>query len=685
MKRIAILTALILAAVSAFGQAARVDLPLLTAGPSVPISGGPLPQALWVANAAAYLCTHPSATLVACQAAPITTYTDSTEGTTCPTATPLVQLPGNTCTASTGTAANVGFWYGGGVFDYWIVSSYGTYGPFSGNSSNSALPSSCGNPTGIPCGGTGATTVAGAWANIFSGAGIASNCALLQNVSGTLTCTATTAAGALANLGGAAISGAAFTGPIRAPIVNGIYAASNFGVKCDGITDDSSALNAIGTFAATQTSAGNTVTVEFPSNATCVQASEITTWLVESLHIHGNGSLLKFTGTGTSTNGQIYLHGSANEIDNLELSGLVLQGNANSTWGVYQDNGILAHSIIDLLNVQDQNTGCFYMADFEISRKANFICSSILAQTMGVVQTTRPKYGLIAGDPTAFHAGYFANNAVVNLTIEGPSLIGLWCKHCTVSNHFFGTTEDVSSSGGTVGVGVQDYGTAADGESSGNTFEMDSEANVVSDINAGGFGDVFQNSVVNNFTAIVNGFGTIIGGVYNNITLAAGHGAWTLIGPTYNSTQNGGTFLDATPSLTTTMFMQNRISWPVPDPSNFPVNSESVTTPAVSCQSGSGYTITASISSITLGKRVDIAAKITVTTLGTCGTSLTFAAPWTENSTYLGAVTCFNSGNNQMGYMEIAGSTAYVTRYDGGNLASANGQVIVCATRPMMQ
>ena len=48
------------------------------------------------------------------------------------------------------------------MFDYWIVSSYGTYGPFSGNSSNSALPSSCGNPTGIPCGGTGATTAAGA-------------------------------------------------------------------------------------------------------------------------------------------------------------------------------------------------------------------------------------------------------------------------------------------------------------------------------------------------------------------------------------------------------------------------------------------------------------------------------------------------------------------------------------------
>jgi hypothetical protein len=149
-KGLLIALGLLCIAISAFGQAVRIDIPLQTSGPSVPISGGPLPQALWVANAAAYLCWHPSATLAACQAAPITTYTDSTEGTTCPTATPLVQLPGNTCTAATGTTANVGFWYGGGVFDYWIVSSYGTYGPFSGGSSNSGggLPLSGGTLTG---------------------------------------------------------------------------------------------------------------------------------------------------------------------------------------------------------------------------------------------------------------------------------------------------------------------------------------------------------------------------------------------------------------------------------------------------------------------------------------------------------------------------------------------------------
>jgi hypothetical protein len=89
-------------------------------------------------------------------------------------------------------------------------------------------PSGGGVTLPIMEGGTGATTVAGAWANIFSGAGIASNCALLQNVSGTLTCTATTAAGALANLGGAAISGQAFTGPISAPFYNTIPQADQF-------------------------------------------------------------------------------------------------------------------------------------------------------------------------------------------------------------------------------------------------------------------------------------------------------------------------------------------------------------------------------------------------------------------------------------------------------------------------
>jgi hypothetical protein len=119
---------------TAFGQAVRVDQFQQTYGPNVPSSGGPLPQTLWVANATALVCAHPSSTYAACQANPVTTYTDSTESTPCLSSTPLVLLPGNTCTASTGVAADVGFWYQGGLVDYWVVTPYGNYGPYTLNS-----------------------------------------------------------------------------------------------------------------------------------------------------------------------------------------------------------------------------------------------------------------------------------------------------------------------------------------------------------------------------------------------------------------------------------------------------------------------------------------------------------------------------------------------------------------------
>lgn len=144
-----LITALVLLLVCgmAFGQtAARIDIPLQTAGPNVPSSPGPLPQVLWVANSTAYLCASPSATLAACQASLITTYTDVTLGTACPSNAQLVQLPGNTCTAFTGVTSNIGAWVAQSSlpFDYWIVSTYGTFGPFT---FSPATGSSIGCPT----------------------------------------------------------------------------------------------------------------------------------------------------------------------------------------------------------------------------------------------------------------------------------------------------------------------------------------------------------------------------------------------------------------------------------------------------------------------------------------------------------------------------------------------------------
>jgi hypothetical protein len=77
-----------------------------------------------------------------------------------------------------------------GIFDYWVTSSYGSYGPY----------------TFYPPGG-----------------GCQGNNTVANGCTG-----ATTAAGALANLGGAALTGAAFTGPVSAPSVNNVQYANTF-------------------------------------------------------------------------------------------------------------------------------------------------------------------------------------------------------------------------------------------------------------------------------------------------------------------------------------------------------------------------------------------------------------------------------------------------------------------------
>lgn len=156
-----------------FAQASRVDIPLLTAGPNVPSTIGALPQALWTANATVALCAHPTSTYAACVAFPLTTYTDSTGNTTCPTSTPLVQLPGTTCTASTGITANIGAWItAGSTFDYYVVTAYGTFGPYtyspSSGGAGTFLPLAGGTMTGPLVIGNSASLVAGTLSSLVS-------------------------------------------------------------------------------------------------------------------------------------------------------------------------------------------------------------------------------------------------------------------------------------------------------------------------------------------------------------------------------------------------------------------------------------------------------------------------------------------------------------------------------------
>lgn len=124
MKR---LIPLFLICASAFSQAVRVDIPLLTSGPNVPVTGQGLPSALWVSDATVQICAHP-ATLSSCSY--VTTYTDATEATPCPPTQQIVQLPGNTCSSLSGILGNAGFWYAGGTVDYIITGAYGASGPY---------------------------------------------------------------------------------------------------------------------------------------------------------------------------------------------------------------------------------------------------------------------------------------------------------------------------------------------------------------------------------------------------------------------------------------------------------------------------------------------------------------------------------------------------------------------------
>jgi hypothetical protein len=256
-------------------------------------------------------------------------------------------------------------------------------------------------------------------------------------------------------------------------VVNGIYGISDFGIKCDGTTDDTVGLNLIGSSAP---AAG--YTVSFPSNATCVHSGSITTWRKANLRIIGNGARLKFTGSGK----QIYFTGAfGSEVDNVHIEGFTLQGNALSTWGFYEDV-LLARSEIHFINIQDQSVGCAYLADVQLMNNVDISCSNLKATQMGTSQTTVPVTGVQAGDTLL----PFSNNRKVNLTVEGVSGVGLWCKNCGNGNLFVGTSEHN-------GTGVKNDGGPGTGT---NTFvAFDTELNSVADL--------IENSVSNTYIGCI--------------------------------------------------------------------------------------------------------------------------------------------------------------------------------------
>ena len=335
------------------------------------------------------------------------------------------------------------------------------------------------------------------------------------------------------------ISGVTATPQTMVGPLNGIWPSSAFGVQCNGSTDDSAALNSIGTFAATL-AAGRTLTVSFPSNSVCTYATTISTWLVTNLHIIGNGTRLKFTGTGHA----IHLTDSS-QVDNNDIEGFVLQGNSGADYGLYND-AIAARGTLDFINIQDFTQACANLADIQLYNKVNISCSDQMASMMGVAQTTTPVNGVILGLTPS--TGVFANNRQTILQIEGTGTgIGVWCKDCNNGNVFYGTSE------GGAGIGLQMEAYSGDNALIG----FDLEANGSKDIVEKGHGNVYidvsaadESDIVSatNLEFIGSGFGTIVdvGGASQNIktrscyfqtiTLNGNAGQWSFEDPASGAT-----------------------------------------------------------------------------------------------------------------------------------------------------
>jgi len=322
--------------------------------------------------------------------------------------------------------------------------------------------------------------------------------------------------------------------------VNGVYSASNFGFICDGAAHEpgnSTAFAAIKTFASRLT-AGQSAVVKFPPGSTCLYATAPTALPTANLTLDFTGVRMKFTGTGP----MVDLSVSGSELDGFNIIGGIWQGNSSATYGFWQDSttGALARSILTPENVQDVSVAGFYLPNYELNLLTNLNVSATLAATTGIAQTTTPQFGAILGDPTVTN-GFFANNRIVNLTVEGVGVIGVWCKHCTNQNHFFGTSEGTTSSSGTVGVGIKDYITLNDANSTSNTFSVDMENNAVADADISGVSETFLSTISLGTFNIQGGGGSIIGGEYQSIALSGSREPWTLSSLYYNALQKSGT------------------------------------------------------------------------------------------------------------------------------------------------
>lgn len=128
-----LLLACLLIAAPCFAQtSARFDLPVLTTTPATTPPGNQ-PPLYAVINATVNVCGYPATMNGGVCTNKVTTYTDSTLTTACPSTAQLTAPGSSACISTTGLQGALGFWYDSSVqthMTYTISTAWGNFGPY---------------------------------------------------------------------------------------------------------------------------------------------------------------------------------------------------------------------------------------------------------------------------------------------------------------------------------------------------------------------------------------------------------------------------------------------------------------------------------------------------------------------------------------------------------------------------
>ncbi len=409
-----------------------------------------------------------------------------------------------------------------------------------------------------------------------------------------------------------------------------------YGAIGDGVTDDGNALGAA--LDAAESAGGGTVFVPYGTYAYATSPNFARVGVsVEAEH----GAVFLHTGTGNA----FTIDGGAEPtggIFGLRFSNIIVQGNANSTHGMYVR--AIHHSVFDHPRVTGcAITGAAYQIEWCVANQWN---TPVVSENQGAFSSV-PLYGMYLTRRGASEST--TTQTILNPVMEGvgTGIVFDWANNNSVMN---GTSEQNAT-------GV--YITI---NSAGNVIELlDMEVNTTEDVLCEGADHIFIGILSTNlvrFSGLGGSRCKLIGGRYNAITLEADTLNNSLIGLTYSI--DGGSLTDLgtnnsvfrVQNLTTTLF-DDAGTW----------------TPSV----GGTATYTTQLGRYTkVGNQVTVYFDVQINSIGTGSTTTISGLPFASNSFATGTVFWLNGAALPVYMVSVTGVGLTTITLYGTTSASAS-------------